>query len=73
MPQIPLGREKKAITREEGGRDLDKKRDRVGRREHDLVLGWGKGEALRLNRKKQATSGGKSLGGPFRMYQRPGK
>ena len=28
--------------REEGGRDLQGKSDRAGRREHDLVLGGGK-------------------------------
>jgi hypothetical protein len=39
---IPLGREKKAITWEEGGRDLGGKKD-GGRWEHDLVLGGGKG------------------------------
>jgi hypothetical protein len=44
---VPLGREKKAITNGEGGRDLGGKVDLRGwavrgRREPDLVLGEGK-------------------------------
>ena len=45
---VPLGREKKAITSGEGGRDLGEEmggvgRSRGGRGEPDLVLGEGKG------------------------------
>jgi hypothetical protein len=44
---VPLGREKKAITSEEGERDLGGKVDRMagsgGRGKPDLVLGEGKG------------------------------
>mgnify|MGYP006914893019 CR=1 FL=1 len=43
---VPLGREKKAITSGEGGRDLGGKVDSEelgGRGEPDLVLGEGKG------------------------------
>ena len=42
---VPLGREKKAITSGEGGRDLERKCTRVGggREEPDLVLGEEKG------------------------------
>jgi hypothetical protein len=41
---IPLGREKKAITSREEGKDLGGKMDEVGGRgKPDLVLGEGKG------------------------------
>ena len=41
---VPLGREKKAFTSGEGGKDLEGKLDQVaGRGKHDLVLGNGKG------------------------------
>ena len=49
---VPLGKEKKAITRGEGGRDLGGKWDGEGRGEHDLILGGGeRTEALRASRK----------------------
>ena len=71
---VPLRREKKAITRGEGGRDLGGKWDGEGRGEHDQVsVGGSRTEALEGQQKewKQATLGGRRLGKPSRMHQRP--
>ena len=47
----------------------------VGRAEPDLVLGEGKGLKPEGQQKewKQATSGGRRLGEPSKMHQRPGR
>jgi hypothetical protein len=77
---VPLGREKKAITSGEGGRGLRGKVDRGGEwwgggGKPDLVLGEGKGLKPEGQQKewKQATSGGRRLGEPSKMHQRPGR
>jgi hypothetical protein len=47
----------------------------VGRGEHDLALGMGKGLKPKGPQKewKQAILRGRKFGGPSRMYQRPGR
>jgi hypothetical protein len=71
---VSLGREKKAITSREEGRDLGAKVNGVGSRgekEPDLVLSEGKDGSSEGQQKewKEATSGNR-LGGPSKMHQR---
>ena len=60
--------------REGPGREIGQGGE-IGGGEGNLIWYWvrKKTEALRASRKKwkQATSGGRRLGGPSRMYQRP--
>ena len=74
---MPLGREKKAITSRDGERDLGGKVDEGLGGEGNLI--W---YCVRENERnhegqqkywKQVTSGGRRLGVPSRMHQRPGR
>jgi hypothetical protein len=74
---FPLGRENKAVTSGEGGRELGRKVDGGRGKRGTSIWYWmrEKTETLRASRKKweQATSENKRWGVTPRMHQRPGR
>jgi hypothetical protein len=65
---VPLGREKEVTTR----RDLGRKGD-GGAEKGTWVMGGGKRTEIPEGQEKEWKSGSKRLGGPSKMYQRPGR